>query len=109
MQCIVMGICCTKKMKEVLIKKFPKPDKRLLAQFPTKKIHFGAKGGSTFVDHKNIQTKKAWEARHRVNSDFNDFDTAGALSRFILWNKGSLKASITDLNSRQKQFRFKMK
>ena len=96
-------------MKEVLIKKSPKPDKRLLAQFPTKKVHFGAKGGSTFVDHKNTQTKKAWEARHRVNENWNDFDTAGALSKHILWNKGSLKGSISDLNSRQKQFRFKMK
>ena len=96
-------------MKEVIISKSPKPDKRLLAQFPTKKVHFGARGGSTFVDHKNIQTKKAWEARHRVNEDWRDFDSAGALAKHVLWNKRTLKASVSDLNSRQKEFRFKMK
>ena len=96
-------------MKDVLIKKSPKSDKRLLAQFSTKKVHFGARGGSTFVDHKNIQTKKAWEARHRVNEDWRDFDSAGALSKHVLWNKRTLKASVSDLNSRQKEFRFKMK
>ena len=95
-------------MKEVLIKKSPKPDKRLLAQFPTKKVHFGASGGSTFVDHKSIQTKKAWEARHRVNENWNDFDTAGALSKHVLWNKPTLKGSISDLNSRQKQYKFRL-
>ena len=95
-------------MKEVLIKKSPKPDKRLLAQFPTKKVHLGASGGSTFVDHKSIQTKKAWEARHRVNENWNDFDTAGALSKHVLWNKPTLKGSISDLNSRQKQYKFRL-
>ena len=96
-------------MKEVIISKSSKPDKRLLAQFPTKKVHFGARGGSTFVDHKNMQTKKAWMARHRVNEDWDQYDTAGSLSKNLLWNKPNLKASIANLNSRQKQFRFKMK
>ena len=106
---IPWGLCCTKEMKDVLIKKSPKSDKRLVAEFPTKKVHFGARGGSTFVDHKNMQTKKAWEARHRVNENWQDYDTAGALSKHLLWNKTSLRASMTDLNARQKQFRFKMK
>ena len=97
-----------KEMKEVLISKSSKPDKRLVAQFPNKKMHFGARGGSTFVDHKNIQTKKAWEARHRVNEDWGDFESAGALSKHVLWNKSTLKSSVSNLNSKQKQFKFRM-
>ena len=95
-------------MKQVLIKKSPKPDKRLVAEFPTKKVHFGASGGSTFVDHRNTQTKKAWMARHKVNADWSDYDTAGALSKHVLWNKASMKASVSDLNSRQKQYKFRL-
>ena len=95
-------------MKQVLIKKSPKPDKRLVAQFPTKKMHFGAQGGSTFVDHNSIQTKKAWEARHKVNENWSDYDTAGALSKHVLWNKASMKANVSDLNSRQKQYKFRL-
>ena len=95
-------------MEKVLISKSNKGDKRLVAVFPEKKIHFGSKGGSTFVDHKNTQTKRAWEARHRVNEDWRDFDSAGALAKHVLWNKRTLKASVSDLNSKQKQFKFRI-
>ena len=78
--------------------KSDKPDKRMKAIFTDgdrkKTIHFGAKGGSTFIDHKNPTLKKAWEARHRVREDWNNPTTAGALSKWILWNKTTLEASI---------------
>ena len=80
----------------------------MVAAFPGKKVHFGSRGGSTFVDHKNTQTKRAWEARHRVNENWRDWDSAGALAKHILWNKTSLRASIADLNSKQKQYKFSM-
>ena len=96
-------------MKQVVITRSNKSDKRFTAEFPNKKIHFGSKGGSTFIDHGNTQTKRAWEARHRVNEDWRDWDSAGALAKNILWNKNSLRASLTDLNSKQKQYKFSMK
>jgi len=81
--------------------KSDKPDKRLKAVFNDKKtIHFGLRGGSTFIDHKDTQKKKAWMARHRVRENWDDPMTAGALSRWVLWNKTDLNASIRDFKNK---------
>jgi hypothetical protein len=66
----------------------------------TKTIHFGAKSYSDFTQHKSEERKNAYLARHRVNENFNNPLTAGALSRWVLWNKTSLKASIADFKRR---------
>ena len=75
----------------------------------SKTVHFGAKGGSTYIDHKDPKTKANWEARHKVRENWNDYDSAGTLSKHVLWNKPSLAASIRDLNARQKQYDFVLK
>jgi hypothetical protein len=77
-------------------------------------IHFGAR---TYKDYtiynkevkKGIITqdladskKDAYIARHRVNEDFENPMTAGALSRWILWNKKTIRESITDFKKRFK-------
>ena len=93
----------------VVISKSTKPDKRLKAEFGKKTVHFGAKGGSTYIDHQNPKTKANWEARHKVRENWKDYDSAGALSKHVLWNKRSLTASVRDLNARQKQYTFVLK
>ncbi len=55
-----------------------------------KTINFGALGGSAFPDHKNQKTKEAWIARHRVRENWEVPDTAGSLSRWILWDTTSI-------------------
>ena len=92
--------------QEVIVKRSDKPDKRLMADFGKKVVHFGAKGGSTFVDHKDPKTKAAWEARHRVRENWEHYETAGALAKHVLWNKTTLEASVRDLNARQTRYRF---
>lgn len=79
------------------ITKSDRPDKRLKATLCLcekknkcrgtnhKTIHFGQKGGSTYIDHKDEDKRKAYIARHKVREDFNDPDTAGSLARWILW------------------------
>lgn len=60
--------------------------KRLTAVFDNgKEVHFGLKGGSTYVDHHRVDLREAYLARHRVREDFNDPYTPGALSARILW------------------------
>ena len=39
-------------------------DKRFYVTYNGKRINFGLKGGSTFIDHHNTQKRKAWRARH---------------------------------------------
>jgi len=46
------------------------------------------------------EKKEAYIARHKVNEQFNNPTTAGALSRWILWNKPTVKASIADYKKR---------
>ena len=93
-------------MTKVYIQKSNKSDKRLKAIFPNSTTHFGAKGGSTYIDHNNDSTKKAWEARHKVREDWKDYKTAGALSKHVLWNKKTLQKNIADLNKSQNKYHF---
>jgi hypothetical protein len=98
---------------EVIIKLSDRPDKRYMAVFydknkKLKTTHFGyaitdndiKKYGSTYIDHKNDTLKEAYIARHKVNEDFNDYMSAGSLSRYILWEKKSLRDAISDYKKR---------
>lgn len=81
--------------------KSDKPGKRMKAVFDGKKtVHFGSKGASTFLEHRDTKIKRAWIARHKVREDWNNPITAGALSRWLLWNKPSLDASIKDYKNK---------
>ena len=61
-----------------------------------KKVSFGAKGYSDFTIHKDEKRKESYRSRHKKDLDTKDPTRAGFLSYYILWNKTSLKASITD-------------
>jgi hypothetical protein len=64
-------------------------------------VSFGAKGMSDFTKHKDEERKSRYLARHKgMNEDWNDPLTPGALSRWILWNKPTLEASIKDFKNR---------
>jgi hypothetical protein len=65
-----------------------------------KVVSFGSKGMSDYTIHKDDERKKLYLLRHEKNEDWNDPITPGALSRWILWNKKTLKASIDDFKKR---------
>ena len=90
----------------VVITQSNRPEKRLKAEFEGKTVHFGSRGGKAFVDHKDEEVKRAWEARHRVRENWRDYDTAGSLSKHVLWSKTSISAAVKDLNSKQRQYSF---
>ena len=95
-------------MTTVLLRFSTRADKRLTAEFPNRTVHFGSKGGSTFIDHGDDDVKAAWLARHAVNETWKDYDSAGALARWLLWEKKSLREAIEELNMRQRTWKFKM-
>lgn len=83
----------------------PSPTKKLKAVFRldsgrTRTIHFGAKGYDDFTIHKDKNRKDNYLRRHAAREDFNNPLTAGALSRWILWNKPTLEASVYDFRRR---------
>lgn len=61
-----------------------------------KTTHFGQAGASDYTIHKDDARKQRYIERHRNREDWNDPHTAGALSRYILWNKPSFSASVSD-------------
>ena len=72
-------------------------DKRYTAEFKDGKIvHFGQKGGSTYIDHNDKQKRSAYLARHsKANENWNNPKTAGALSKHLLWGSStSLRENI---------------
>ena len=67
-----------------------------------KTTHFGSKGMSDFTINKDKERKQRYLDRHRKRENWDSYMTAGSLSRFILWNKPTLKASIADYKKRFK-------
>jgi len=66
-----------------------------------KVVSFGAKGYSDFTKHKDVTRKARYIKRHSgMGEHWNKPDTPGALSRWILWNKPSLKGSLHDFKKR---------
>ena len=65
-----------------------------------KTTHFGAAGMSDYTIHKDAARKQRYIARHQKRENWDDPYTAGALSRWILWNKPSYRASVADFRRR---------
>tara|TARA_R110001606_G_scaffold77055_3_gene178179 strand:- start:102 stop:419 length:318 start_codon:yes stop_codon:yes gene_type:complete len=59
-------------------------------------LAFGASGASDFTIHKDPKRKDRYIERHKDREDWSVPNTRGSLSRFLLWNKPTLKASFSD-------------
>lgn len=94
-------------MKLIKIEKSDKEGKRLAATFQDKEgkkkvVNFGAKGGSTYIDHKDEEKRRAYVARHSKNPlekpilGKAKYATAPAnLAMDLLWGKSTnLKENI---------------
>lgn len=93
------------KLRLKTLKKSKKSAKKYDAVFETeegreKTISFGAAGMSDFTIHKDESRKERYLNRHKKNENWEKPDTAGALSRWILWNKKTLKASLKDYKNK---------
>lgn len=90
-------------MVKVIIKKSTKPEKKYMAVFyegkdtrgkKIKTTHFGAAGMSDYTKHKDPDRKQRYINRHRARENWNDYMSAGSLSRYILWGEPTLRKSI---------------
>ena len=93
---------------KVIISKATRKDKKLMAIFyddtnkKIKTVHFGSNGMSDYTLNKDKKRKELYLNRHRKNENWNNYMSAGSLSRWILWNLPTLKASIADYKKRFK-------
>ena len=89
----------------VVIKKSDKSEKKLMAVFTmsngrTKTTHFGAAGMDDYTKTRDKDQRSRYLKRHRQNENWDNPVSAGALSRWVLWNKETRSASINDYKKR---------
>ena len=83
--------------------KSDKPDKKYyIITNNDKKVYFGQASASDFTHHKNENRKNLYINRHKKNENWlkSGIDTAGFWSRWLLWNKPTIKESYTDIKRR---------
>jgi hypothetical protein len=96
-------------IKLIKIIKSPKKEKKYRAVFmkngKLKSVDFGAAGYQNYGGvgksrHLDTERKKRYIQRHKARENWNDPTTAGALSRYILWNKPTFRQSVNDYRLR---------
>ena len=67
-----------------------------------KTVHFGASGYQDFTQHGDTKRRESYLARHRPNQDWSKggVGTAGFWSRYLLWNKPSIRGAARALASK---------
>ena len=73
-------------------------------------VSFGSAGASDYTKHKDPERKERYIARHKKNENWtkSGVDTAGWLSRFILWDKPTLKGAVVNANKKYGDIRFRI-
>lgn len=94
------------KIKLIKIIKSEKPEKKYKAIFENeetgrrKTVFFGATGYDDYTKHKDKDRRNRYISRHLKDTKTNDPRRAGYLSLFILWNKPTFSASLSDYKKR---------
>jgi hypothetical protein len=88
--------------------KSDKPDKKYYAEFETEsgrtaRTYFGSAGMMDYTKHPagiREQRKAAYDARHKPTENWSDPMSAGALAKYILWNRPTIRAALADYKRR---------
>jgi hypothetical protein len=83
----------------VILKRSPRSDKKWLVKVDDKNVNFGQEGYQDFTMHKNEERQNNYINRHRKNENWGNWFTPGFWSRWLLWNKPTLKESIESIES----------
>ncbi len=94
-------------MPKVFIQKSDKSGKKLKATFlrtngSKKTIHFGSAGMDDYTKTKDKSQRKRYLDRHRKNENWRNPESAGALSRWILWGPSTSRRE--NIQSFKKRF-----
>ena len=94
-------------MPKVFIQKSDKSGKKLKATFlrtngSKKTIHFGSAGMDDYTKTKDKSQRKRYLDRHRKRENWRNPESAGALSRWILWGPSTSRRE--NIQSFKKRF-----
>lgn len=81
----------------VYLNKSKRKNKKWMIQIENRTIHFGAKGMSDYTIHQDSNRKQRYIQRHYSRENWTDPLTAGFWSRWLLWEKPSLKTAIRSI------------
>lgn len=98
-------------MKTYTLQKSTNKSKKWMVVTPEgRRVHFGGAGYSDYTRHRDEDRMRRYLKRHggsksgltssKENWRKSGLDTAGFWSRWLLWNKPSLDASIRDIEKR---------
>jgi hypothetical protein len=92
-------------MKLLSIVPSEKPDKKMKAMFEvngrTRTIHFGQKKADDYTITKDKDQRERYLTRHKAREDWNKPDSAGALSKWILWgNSTNIHTNIAEFKKK---------
>ena len=99
------------KYDRVVIKTSSNPKKKLMAVFSkdgesrTKTIHFGQALAPDYTKTKDKSQRTRYLDRHRARENWSVPDTAGSLSKHILW--GDTTSRRENINKFKKKFKLK--
>ena len=84
------------KSNAIILEKSKLPGKKYRAIIGNKTVNFGAKTYSDYTLHKDKERMHRYVNRHKARENWtkSGLKTAGFWSRWILWNKPSLRGSI---------------
>lgn len=75
--------------------------KKFDVQMPgARKISFGDSRYSDYTQHHDDDRKRRYLARHQSAENWDNLETAGAWSRWLLWNQASIAESIYNMERR---------
>ena len=97
-------------MSKVSITKSDKAGKKLKATFTRdngrkKVVHFGSAGMDDYTKTKDKAQRKRYLDRHRKRENWRNPESAGALSRWILWGPSTYRRE--NIQSFKKRFNLK--
>lgn len=94
-------------MDKYYLYKSDKPTKKFMIKYINNKtgrentIYFGQANASDMTQHKDEERKARYIKRHSgMGESWDNPHTAGFYSRWLLWNKPTLSASIKDTNEK---------
>ena len=94
---------------EIEIRRSHLPNKKYNAVVDGKRtIPFGQKGAADFTVHKDEARKERYLKRHKANENWSDPATAGFYSRWLTWEKQTMKEAVANANKKFKNVHIKL-
>jgi hypothetical protein len=90
-----------------VVRRSARPGKKWTAQGTTRSgrrvtVQFGARGYQDYTQHGDAQRRARYLTRHRARESWGaaGIGTAGFWSRWLLWNRPTVRASAADISRR---------